>query len=657
MFIKLSYKNASRSIKDYGIYFLTLVFGVCIFYMFNSIDAQKGIMALTQTENQAIKSLTSILDIISFFISIVLGFLIVYANGYLIKRRKKELGIYLTLGMEKRQISMILVFETIVLAIVALLVGLTIGILGSHIMSIFTAKMFEVNMASFKFIFSPNAALKSVIYFSVIFVVVTLFNTITVSKCRLIDLLYANKKNQELRLRNTSKSIFLFIISLICLASAYYLILTNGIINISTGFFLTLLLGILGTYLFFLSIASILTKTMMRTKKLYLKNLNMFVVRQISSMVNTNVISMTIVCITLLLAIGTLSSGVSMANFFSSDLTSKTPFDISFFYHDDFDIKEDKLSHDLEQYTDISKYTSSINIFSTYSDKNLSYEDIIIDKTIQLTGYFYRYPVDIISLSDYNKNAESQGHKTLSLSNDEFAVINTWDKLDNNFKLIENNNITIDINKKDLYLSKIIKTQMYSNDRVVLSPTLIVNDSLVKNMIKTQITLNANFNNKEDENNFLSQYRNSPHRYPYFSKDNIYTQAVEGKTISAFLAIYLGFVFLITCAAILSIQQLSQSSDNKYRYELLKNLGTDENMLNRTLFYQILIYFLMPLSLAIVHSIVGLTAVNAFIIEFSNVNIIRNIVISALFLIIIYGSYFVATYIGSKNVIRSKKMI
>ena len=120
MLFKLSIQNLKKSIKDYAIYFLTLVLGVAIFYMFNSLDSQQAMLEVSQSTRELIKLMIGMLGIVSVFVSVVLGLLIVYANNFLINRRKKEFGIYMTLGMGKRQISKIILLETIFVGIISL---------------------------------------------------------------------------------------------------------------------------------------------------------------------------------------------------------------------------------------------------------------------------------------------------------------------------------------------------------------------------------------------------------------------------------------------------------------------------------------------------------------------------------------------------------
>ena len=125
-----------KSIKDYAIYFLTLVLGVAIFYMFNSIDSQQAMLQVSQSQREIIKMMISMLGFVSVFVAVILGLLIVYANNFLINRRKKEFGIYMSLGMGRRQISKIILMETIFVGIISLVIGIVVGVFASQFMSV-----------------------------------------------------------------------------------------------------------------------------------------------------------------------------------------------------------------------------------------------------------------------------------------------------------------------------------------------------------------------------------------------------------------------------------------------------------------------------------------------------------------------------------------
>ena len=208
MLFKLSIKNITKSIKDYAIYFFTLVLGVAIFYVFNAIDSQTVMLNVSSSTSEIIRLMTTILGGVSVFVSFILGFLIIYASRFLIKRRNKEFGIYLTLGMSKRKISLILFFETLIIGVISLGVGLALGIVLSQLMSILVANMFEADLTKFQFTFSSSAALKTLLYFSIMYLIVMIFNTIIVNKCKLIDLLHGNKKSEKVKLKNPSNRWF-----------------------------------------------------------------------------------------------------------------------------------------------------------------------------------------------------------------------------------------------------------------------------------------------------------------------------------------------------------------------------------------------------------------------------------------------------------------
>lgn len=234
MLFKLSFKNMKKSIKDYTIYFLTLVLGVAIFYMFNSLDGQQAMLQVSQSQREIIRLMIEMLEFVSVFVAVVLGLLIVYASNFLINRRKKEFGVYMSLGMGRRQISKIILLETIFVGIISLVVGIVVGVFASQFMSILVAKMFEADMSEFQFVFSWNGCIKTCIYFAVMYIAVMILNTFSVSKYKLINLLNASKKNEKVKMKNPFVSIIVFIGAASLLGYAYWLV-TAGINELNTA--------------------------------------------------------------------------------------------------------------------------------------------------------------------------------------------------------------------------------------------------------------------------------------------------------------------------------------------------------------------------------------------------------------------------------------
>jgi putative ABC transport system permease protein len=650
---KLVFKNVGKSMQDYTVYFFTLVFGVSIFYMFNSIYAQQDIMVVTEILTDSMIALRKILSVISVFVAVILGFLIVYANSFFIRRRKKEMGIYMTLGMSKGKISAILVFETFLMGLLALIAGLIIGVFGSQFMSVFTAKIFEADMTAYKFIFSPDAAVKSILYFAIIFLTVIIFNTIAVSKYKLIDLIYGGRKNESLKIRSTKLSVLVFLVSIVFLGTAYALVLKNGIININRIFLWSIILGTAGSLLFFFSLSGILTKLVQSNKKLYYKNLTMFVTRQLTSKINTNFISISVVSIVLLLVIGIFSTGYSMKNILTADLKETAPYDVSFYGDGKGNYKTIYESLPLS----IKGIDAISHEYSIYRG-DLHYKDFPVDYS-SLSFDIGKRGLDFVMFSDYQKFLEMQGMEKADLPGNGYFIIASGDVYQHIAQQFLDRNVTISLGGKTLQPKGEVQNIKLSNSDSGI--TFVVNDRFSETLNKSpdqvlNMICKTGEGSKELQEN-LNQYSNSEDYqekgfWYYSSREEIYASSLAMKAIISFLAIYLGIVFMVACAAILAIQQLAQASDNKERYALLRKLGAEKKMLDRALFVQILCYFLLPFILGIVHSIVGLTAVNNVMMAFERVNVMDSVFIPALFIVFIYGVYFGLTYIGCKHILR-----
>lgn len=665
MLTKLAFKNIGKSLRDYAIYFLTLVLGVSIFYMFNSIYAQQELMEITKVPVLETPPIVAMLSVISVFVAVILGFLIVYANNFFIKRRKKELGVYMILGMEKSKISIVLILETVLIAIVALAVGLLLGILGSQFMSIFTANLFEADLTKYKFIFSFDAAVKSVEYFAIIFLIVILFNAVVLHKAKLIDLLYGEKKNETPKIKSTLVSVILFVVSVAMLAVAYIVILQyDATTNPNENYIkIPVVLGAVGTFLLFFSLSGIFMKLLKSKKKIYYKGLNMFVIKQLNSKINTNFISMSIVCLVLFLVIVVFSSGYSAQNIISAQLREQVAYDFSLDgeYRGPESNPEEDIPEIFINFPKEIQTSREIKNYAEYSFFNMEetggkYGDYDLDLSV-LGSNISDSPLYFMKLSEYNQLRKINGLTPCNLSDNEYLIVYEDSGLSVVADQFIDKNIPVTVEGNALQTAKRAERLTFGN-RYFGGIVFVVDDSLTENLWEQKRVLNINCISDEASISFqekLEEYRNEAGAEAAFmiykSKINIYAGNITDKATAAFLAIYLGFVFIITGAAVLAIQQLSEAADNKERYCLLKKLGADKKLLDKALFTQIFSYFMIPLLLAIIHSIVGIKAVYNLLIQLGQVNIASSIVLTAGFVILIYGAYFLLTYMGSKNIV------
>ncbi|MDY6227261.1 MULTISPECIES: ABC transporter permease [unclassified Clostridium] len=658
MYSKLAFRNLKRSFKDYAIYFLTLVFGVCIFYTFNSIESQSIMMELSEVQASAFEQVDLIMGYASIFVAFVLAFLIIYANNYLIKRRKKEFGIYMTLGMDKGNLSRIIFFETLLVGIISLAIGLGIGVILSQGLSVLTAKMFKVNLLKFKFVFSYSAMIKTLISFGIIYILVLMFNSMSIRKIQLIDLINSSKKNENIKVRNIWISVFIFIVSLIMIGYAYYLILDNGTATLGISVSGTsILLGAVGTFLFFFSLSGFLLKLVQSNKKLYLKDLNMFVLRQINSKINSVFLSISFICLSLFIGICMLAGGLGINSALNAEVEDLTQFDETIWNFEGIDIYE----YLKERNLDIRDYSKDYVSYINYKG-DLKYSDLLSSEDMKKGKDLYpiasNSEVQIISLTKFNEVMKMLNKDPIELKDGEYALFSDIDHLMDSLNNVLESNKKIEINGNTLTpaTKEVIEVVAYNQMMKNNLCTIIVKDNIVSGLTPWTSYLNINYNegNESNINEKINDIREEAKKENdnliyYATREEIIADSSSIGAIISYLGIYIGGVFLIVSAAVLALQQLSESTDNISRYNLLKKIGVDEGIINKSLLTQIAIYFLMPLSLALIHSIAGLEYSKRIVTLFGSINIMKNILIALAVLVIIYGGYFVATYLGAKK--------
>ena len=694
MLFKLSIKNMKKSFKDYAIYFLTLVLGVAIFYMFNSLDSQEAMLQVSSSTRDIIKLMVSMLGYVSVFVAVVLGLLIVYANNFLINRRKKEFGIYMTLGMGKRQISKIILIETILVGIMSLIVGLIIGVFASQFMSILVAKMFEADMSKFQFVFSKDACIKTCIYFAVMYVAVMFFNTFTVSRYKLINLLNASKKNENVKIKNPIICILVFLGAVVILGYAYWKV-TGDVSSLTTAdkILPPILMGIIGTVAFFWSLSGFIIQIVQKMKNIYFKNTNMFVLRQINNKINTTVISMSVICLMLFMTISILSSSLALRNTMQRELVEMTPVDLNLYKTANLPESYIKYGKEVKT-TKAQRADSRITLQETlknngldmtllkdvieipiYATNDLTMGDFLKNKLQSIKLEFpmlaYETAEEIVKISDYNKVASLYGIEQYELKDNEYIVLCDFDGIGTiRDRVLADENI-LEIAGKE-YKSKynecksgfIMMSTSHMNTGIILVPDSC---NLTDDMKEKQFLV-ANFNANTDEEKqeieeifrsndsvLIQNLNENGLEIDGMTKISIIESSVGVATIVTFIAIYLGIIFLIASAAILALKQLTESSDNKQRYTILREIGCDEKMINKALFRQIGIFFGLPLILAIIHSIFGIqfsmTVMKGLA---SSEDLLPSIVATVVIIGAIYGAYFLATYLGSRNIIKEE---
>ncbi len=671
MLFKLSLRNLKKSFQDYTVYFLTLVLGVAIFYVFNALDSQGVMDAVSASTREIIQLMLTMLAGVSVFVSVILGFLIVYANNFLIRKRKKEFGVYLTLGMSRGGISRILLGETVLIGLISLAVGLVIGVFASQLMSILVARMFEADMTAYTFVFSSRAAGKTVIYFGIMYFLVILFNAGAVSRYKLLDLLTAGRKNDEVRVKNPVISGVVFVISLGILGYCYLSVLgLLGVVN-RNRIMVLILLGSIATFLFFWSLSGLMLRMVQARKSFYLKGLNLFVFRQMNSRIHTMVFSMTVICLMLFLTIGVLSCGVSVNQSLTAELEELTPRDVCMTKSMEAGNGqvEESAGKGIAEYLSGKGFALSEELregyveITTYTLPGLTWEDTLGESKEQVMEQFpmldWTQRGELVPLSAYNRMAAFYGIPTYELSEDEYVLLCTFDSMKGIRDMALGAGAPLEIGERQ-YVPKYEECRdgylSMSSSRTILG-IYVLPDSAFENeaFLPYCNYLAGDYRgDSEEEKSFIEeQISEATKRTPIYvvSKLSLRESSVGIGAIMTFIALYLGIIFLISSAAVLALKELSEASDNRERYQVLRELGADQGMIRGALFRQIGIFFLLPLSLALVHAVFGVQFVNRMLVILHGGSQLGAILFTGVFLTLIYGGYFLATYLGGRRIL------
>ncbi len=604
MLAKLAARNVRRSFRDYGVYLLTLTFGVCLFYTFNSLEGQGAMVYLAQVGNPIVEAIQTLIDVFSVFVAVVLACLILYANRFLLRRRKRELGTYLLLGLDPGRVSRLLFLETGLVGLASLVSGLALGVFASLGMSALTLSMFQLDVGGMLGLtFSPKAAGKTALYFCLIFLLVMVFSAVQVSRAKLIDLIQAERKNEVWKERPASRTAAELVLGCLCLAAAYAILLFFGMaIAVAVPFLCWPMLGLgsLGTFLIFRSLSGFVLSSARRHPSFYYRDLRLFTLRAWLSRVRTSCVSQTVICILLLLAIGITASSLGLNSTLDAMTDQEAPFDVTV----------QNQSGD----TELIDFDALLREGGLDPDRELawSYDTVFYYNDLEVTGV--GDASGAVRVSDLDALLARQGKAAYAGPLPALLEDGTYRLTTGNLSL-----------------------------RCVVIP-----DEMAERLKPRRQVWSADYAGEDREAaeaRLLQLIRPLDQRLSVRieSRLSVYAEVMGNKILALFLGLYLGFTFLLAAAAVLALQQLSQAADNTGRYAILRRLGTEDGMLTRSAVQQVALAFLLPLALALVHSVVGMKAANDIIATAGRVDSAASSAVTALVLAAIYGGYFLAT--------------
>lgn len=670
MLFKLSLSNLRKSIRDYAVYFFTLVIGVAVFYVFNSIESQTAFLEMSKSTKEILQLLISVISGISVFVAIILGLLIVYAGHFMMKRRNKEFALYLVLGMGKGKISAIIFIETFFIGIISLGVGIVAGIIISQFMSTFAANLFEANMSQYHFTISGEAILKTIICFGIMYIAEMLFNGIMVSKCKLINLMQSGKKSEKMKLKNPVLCVIIFIISCIALAFAYYRVCFNTQQLYESDILIMISIGAVSTFFIFWSVSGMLLRVIMSVKRAYYKGLNSFTFRQLSSKINTMVMSMTVICLMLFVTICALSSAFSMRNSLNKNINEYCPADFQMTYVDSegyfskLKEKDPAFEDNFSDYTEITKYEEENVTLQTFLGDTL-------DEVMKEYPYLdVSREIPIYKESEYNSLMKLYGLKQLTLNKNEYIMVSNYSGVEEMYSNVLKDGRILIVNGHKLkprynncndgFVELFVQPM---NDGLIVVSDDVVNESaqfskcITGNYKAVSKAEKSKINDKltSEIKDINSKLKSNEIGIDYNTKLDISESAAGLGGVVIFIGLYIGLIFLISSGVILALRSLSDAVDSIQRYAMLRKIGVDEKDISKSLFRQTALFFIIPLILAAFHSVFGMKFAMNYVLKFFGTDgMVKSIASSGIIILLIYGGYFLITYLCSKSIIKNR---
>ncbi|MGN8894391.1 FtsX-like permease family protein [Collinsella sp. HCP28S3_E9] len=726
MLCKLAWGNVRRAGRDYLVYLLTLTLGVTVFYAFNTISMQVDIAGID--EEGLAQVMGSMLGYLTYFLAGVMAFLMVYANNFIMKRRKKEFGLYQVLGMGRGRVATIMALETVIVSVVAFVAGIVLGVGLSQLMTFFTASLFKTQIANFRFFFSVHAFNLTLACMLVMFVLTLLLNLRAVRRTKLIELMGAERRNESIKTRNPWIAIAIFAVGVVLVGVAYYRLLRDGFPLTATDsklqeamnqFGITTAMVTVGTFALFWGLSGMLIKLLQSLRGVYWRGLNMFIVRQLAAKVNTVCFSMGVIAMLLFLAITSVTCGMSIANVMNENLERYNPVDVSQMYvyytPDTFDYykgyvnpsdEADRMaladttvdlypawhgegkSADSNDETgkkvniaDVAGEHVQIDSYLSYplggSDPSVTPSEMCKTMGEKLPKAFGGSNADTMGLfvtpaSQYNKLRQMMGEEPVSIGRDQYLLtcdmggelVDLYTKYmaGGHALTLGGHTLKPATDKSDEDTAAIANSAMGSNPG-----TVVVADELLSqlNLQPYSSSLLVNYKQGMDTteadesikytllDNLLVDGKEPGFWGAFITRSEMYTQAAQMNGLISYLAIYIGFVLVVACAAILSIQQLSNVADGSRSYRVLAQIGCDDRQIRHSVMAQQAVFFLFPLAVGLAHSFVALKVIIELVSIFGNMSIGGTVGLTCAIFLAAYGGYFLVTYLMSTGMVRA----
>jgi putative ABC transport system permease protein len=693
MLAKLAVGNVRRSARSYTLYFVTLAIGVAVFYAFNTVSLQADF--LDSNASDMLKSLGDVLSGLTVFLAVIMGFLMVYANSFLMRRRKQELGLYQVLGMRRGQVSAILAMETLLVGLASFAVGIAGGVLLSQLLLFVTSGLFEVAVTHYRFFFSTDALGMTAGCFAVTFAVMLALNLVTLRRVRLVDLMGARRANEKNGMRSLPVSVVLFAAGLGAVIEAYVRLSREGFPGFTqgatqAGFLITTGLVTAGTVLLFFGLAGTVTALLRKMPRFWWRDLNAFTARQLASRVNTTCASMAVVSLVLFLALTSVTTGMAICTALNGQADRYAPVDAT--------LNATNLSADLSN-VDVVEAARTVGVdlgqVGSYAQVRVRQSQGLADGgavTMQAmadatgveapagfeSAYANTLGLWVMSASDFNAQRALFGLEPVSLGSDEYLIACTMDSSSDFYNKALAAGYSFSGAGRTFHPAQTAvindaSAQLENSSNTTDTGMLILPDDAAADLPVYDVLVKVRYAGDTEAGDaalaplasegstatvgsdaFLSAVEaQNPDAVAFtVTRTSALAAGVSITALIVYLALYIGFVLVVACAAIMAVQQLSATTDSAGRYRTLHELGCPDRMIFRSVRTQSGLMFAAPLAVALAHSLCALAAVLKLVETFGYADLGQTAAFAVAIFIVAYGGYFVATYRAEHGMVR-----
>lgn len=649
-YFRLAFDNLKKNAKMYIPFVLSCILTIMMYYMVSSLSMNPNMMNMIGGD-----VMQQILSLGIYVITVFAVIFLFYTNSFLIKRRKREFGLFNILGMEKKHLSIVIALESMIVFLVSMVLGIGIGILLDKAFYLLIAKMLNASIA-LGFYISYQSIVNSIILFLIIFVLMYLFSLIQINLSNPIELLHGDQHGEK----EPKTKWLLAIIGLICLGTGYYMSVSiQDPVTAFAFFMVAVILVVIGTYMLFTAGSIVILKLLRKNKRYYYKTNHFISVSNMIYRMKQNAVGLGNICILSTMVLVMLSTTISLWVGMNDIIETRFPRDITvsissvdsnqaLYTIDDMNYAIEQAGIQTED--ELVYRTLSVSAFNqgntyTFGNENMSLQDI--SNVVVL--YF-------ITLDDYNRtegtnvslapdevlvfpSGKQFDHKTIDIASNTFKVKGILDsiKADSNYSANLQNSMFVVVDSMDtMFMIDDLQKQAYGD-----------NASYIHTSYDFNLSKSEEMSVKEATDALIANYPGDTTYMMVDTQEGNYEDLLSLYASFLFIGIFLSFLFIMATVLIMYYKQITEGYEDKKRFEIMQKVGLNKREVKKTINSQVLTVFFLPLVVAAIHIVFAFPMIEKMLrllyLDNTNLYIMTTVICFGVFALVYVLIYFLTS--------------